>query len=77
MEIVEARSLSDDGNTFTVDLSYKGSSSHWMERRCIEKKKIRQSHARRTNDRLPSFESAIATKMHIGQTKMRMIYGRV
>jgi hypothetical protein len=39
MEIVEARSLSEDGNTFTVDLSYKGSSSHWVEKAVYRKEK--------------------------------------
>jgi hypothetical protein len=39
MEIVEARSLSDDGNTLTVNLSYKGSSSHWSEKAVYRKEK--------------------------------------
>ena len=39
LEIVEARSLSEDGNTFTVDLNYKGSSSHWVEKAVYRKEK--------------------------------------
>ena len=31
MEIVEERSLSDDGNTLIVSVTYKGSASHWTE----------------------------------------------
>ena len=32
IEVVEARSLSDNGNTLTINLTYKGSSSSWTER---------------------------------------------
>jgi hypothetical protein len=32
IEIVEARSLSEDGNISTISLTYKSSLSHWTER---------------------------------------------
>ena len=39
MEIVESRSLSADQNTLTVNLSFKGSSSHWTEKAVYTKAK--------------------------------------
>ena len=39
MEIVEARNLSADGNTLTINLSFKGSSSHWTEKAVYTKAK--------------------------------------
>jgi hypothetical protein len=39
MEIVEARSLSADGNTLTINLTFKGSSSHWTEKAVYLKEK--------------------------------------
>jgi len=39
IEIVEARSLSEDGNTLTISLTYKGSSSHWTEKAVYVKQK--------------------------------------
>ena len=40
IEIVEARSLSEDGNTSTINLSFKGSSSLWTETAVYTKEKI-------------------------------------
>jgi hypothetical protein len=39
MEIVESRSLSADENTLTINLSFKGSSSHWTEKAVYTKAK--------------------------------------
>ena len=39
MEIVESRSLSADRNTLTINLSFKGSSSHWTEKAVYTKAK--------------------------------------
>ena len=39
MEIVESRSLSADQNTLTINLSFKGSSSHWTEKAVYTKAK--------------------------------------
>jgi len=44
MEIVEARTLSEDGSTFTVDLSYKGTSSHWVEKAVYRREKDPKPH---------------------------------
>ncbi|MFN8006434.1 MAG: hypothetical protein U0V70_05305 [Terriglobia bacterium] len=37
LEIVEDRSLSEDGSTLTISLSFKGSSSHWTEKAVYSK----------------------------------------
>lgn len=39
MEIVASRSLSADGNALTINLSFKGSSSHWTEKAVYSKAK--------------------------------------
>jgi len=39
MEIVESRSLSADRNTLTINLSFKGSSTHWTEKAVYSKAK--------------------------------------
>jgi len=39
MEIDEARSLSADGNTLTINLSFKGGSSHWTQKAVYTKQK--------------------------------------
>jgi hypothetical protein len=39
IEIDQTRSLSDDGNTLTIGLTYKGSSSHWTETAVYQKAK--------------------------------------
>ena len=53
MEIVESRSLSADGNTLTINLSFKGSSSHWTEKAVYTKAKSepkgRESTSKKNN----------------------------
>ena len=39
LEVVEARSLSEDGNTLTISLDFKGSSSHWNQKAVYTKEK--------------------------------------
>ena len=39
MEVDEARSLSADGNTLTINLTFKGSSSHWTQKAVYAKEK--------------------------------------
>jgi hypothetical protein len=39
MEIDEARSLSADGNTLIINLSFKGSSSHWTQKAVYTRQK--------------------------------------
>jgi hypothetical protein len=40
MEVDEARSLSADGNTLTINLTFKGSSSHWTQKAVYARKKL-------------------------------------
>src|SRR5947199_7965667 len=39
MEVDETRSLSADGNTLTINLTFKGSSSHWKQKAVYAKEK--------------------------------------
>ena len=39
MEVDEARSLSADGNTLTINLTFKGSSSHWTQKAVYAREK--------------------------------------